>query len=227
MLYNYNPLRRKNRTHNYEIATCGLSSAIATNNEPEENLKKLNDYISSFLLMQKDSFQLSFSPEQVAEMQNMAILCPSIYGPGVYGIRALLKSIDSLNVSYLSPCEMAIDPLGQSVGNNQRRGSVSAAQRGDLADFDEVLNEKTTIKNENSISVSPNPASNFVRIESNLDKIGSYELSDLAGNVISNQFGLNSNVFVVDTYKLSSGFYILKLIKSNGKSEQVKISIVK
>jgi hypothetical protein len=98
---------------------------------------------------------------------------------------------------------------------------------GDLPDFDEVLYKRTTIKNENSIYVSPNPASNFVRIESTLDKIVSYELSDLAGNVISNQFGLNSNVFVVDTYKLCSGFYILKLIKSNGKSEQVKISIVK
>jgi hypothetical protein len=133
--------------------------------------------------------------------------------------------MERLKYCYLT--EMAIDPMGQSVGYNQRRGSVSVAQRGDLPDFDEVLNEKTTIKNENSISVSPNPASNFVRIESTLDKIVSYELSDLAGNIISNQFGLNSNVFVVDTYKLSSGFYILKLIKSNGKSEQVKISIVK
>lgn len=133
--------------------------------------------------------------------------------------------MERLKYCYLT--EMAIDPMGQSVGYNQRRGSISAAQRGDLVDFNEVLNEKTTIKSENSISVSPNPASNFVRIESTLDKIGSYELSDLAGNVISNQFGLNSNVFVVDTYKLSSGFYILKLIKSNGKSEQVKISIVK
>jgi hypothetical protein len=54
MLYNYNPLRRKNRTHNYEIAKCGLSSAVATNNEPKEYLKKLNNYISGFLLMQKD-----------------------------------------------------------------------------------------------------------------------------------------------------------------------------
>jgi len=133
--------------------------------------------------------------------------------------------MERLKYCYLT--EMAIDPLGQAGGSNQRRGSISAAQRGDLPDFDEVLYKRTTIKNENSISVSPNPASNFVRIESTLDKIVSYELSDLAGNVISNQFGLNSNVFVVDTYKLCSGFYILKLIKSNGKSEQVKISIVK
>jgi len=54
MLYNYNPPRRKNRNNNYEIATRGLSSAVATNNEPKEYLKKLNNYISGFLLMQKD-----------------------------------------------------------------------------------------------------------------------------------------------------------------------------
>jgi hypothetical protein len=54
MLYNYNPPRWKNRNNNYEVGTNCFANAIATNNEPEENLKKLNDYISSFLLMQKD-----------------------------------------------------------------------------------------------------------------------------------------------------------------------------
>ncbi|MEI6524291.1 MAG: hypothetical protein ACOYNH_12635 [Bacteroidia bacterium] len=42
MLYNYNPPRRKNRNNNYEVGTNGFSSTIATNNVPEENLKKLN-----------------------------------------------------------------------------------------------------------------------------------------------------------------------------------------
>jgi hypothetical protein len=209
------------------LETKMLNNAIATNNEPEENLKKLNDYISSFLLMQKDSFQLSFSPEQVAEMQNMAILCPSIYGPGVYGIRALLKSIDSLNVSYLSPCEMAIDPLTQAAGNNQRRGSISAAQRGDLPDFDELAISKDVSTLEATVLLYPNPAQNLVNVESEESNIVFYELSSPAGIILKTERVQSTNFFTIDVSKLSSGFYFLKFFNTNNQSTIKKFNIVK
>jgi hypothetical protein len=209
------------------LETKMLNDAIATNNEPEENLKKLNDYISSFLLMQKDSFQLSFSPEQVAEMQNMAILCPSLYGPGVYGIRALLKSIDSLSISYLSPCEMAIDPLGQSGGNNQRRGSVSAAQRGDLPDFDELAISKDVSTLEAKVLLYPNPAQNLINVESKESNIVFYELSSPAGLILKTEKVQSTNIFTIDVSKLSSGFYFLKFFDTSNQSTIQKFNILK
>ena len=209
------------------LETKILNNAIATSNEPEENLKKLNDYISGFLLMQKDSFQLSFSSEQVAEMQNMAMLCPSLYGPGVYGIRALLKSIDSLSISYLSPCEMAIDPLGQSGGNNQRRGSVSATQRGDLPDFDELAIAKDVSTFEATMLLYPNPAQNLVNVESKESNIVFYELSSPAGIILKTERVQSTNFFTIDVSKLSSGFYILKFFNTNNQSTIQKFNIIK
>jgi hypothetical protein len=209
------------------LETKMLNNAIATSNEPEENLKKLNDYISGFLLMQKDSFQLSFSSEQVAEMQNMAMLCPSLYGPGVYGIRALLKSIDSLSISYRSPCEMAIDPLGQSGGNNQRRGSVSAAQRGDLPDFDELAIAKDVSTFEATVLLYPNPAQNLVNVESKESNIVFYELSSPAGIILKTERVQSTNFFTIDVSKLSSGFYILKFFNTNNQSTIQKFNIIK
>lgn len=202
------------------------NNSIVTQNDLETNIKKANDFFAEYLLMQKDSFKLNFSEEQISDMHNMAILCPSIYGPAVYEIRTLLKAIDETSINYLSPCEMALDPHTQE-GSNQRRGSISAAQRGDLSDFDEIENLETSIKEVSTIKIFPNPAHSFLQLESVLFEIIRYEITDIYGNFVIFGNENNTKQLNINIGGLASGIYFLKVFHSNQTSQVSKITIVK
>ena len=133
--------------------------------------------------------------------------------------------MERLKYSYLT--KMAIDPLGQSGGNNQRRGSVSAAQRGDLPDFDELAITKDVLTREASVLLYPNPAQNLVNVDSKESNIVFYELSSPAGIILKTERVQSTNFFTIDVSKLNSGFYILKFFNTNNQSTIQKFNIVK
>jgi hypothetical protein len=133
--------------------------------------------------------------------------------------------MERLKYCYLT--EMAIDPMGQSVGYNQRRGSISAAQRGDLPDFDEIKNLETSIKEISTLKIFPNPAHSFLQIESALFEINRYEVTDIYGNLVIVGTENNTRQFSINTSSLASGIYFLKVFQTNQTSQVSKITILK
>ena len=133
--------------------------------------------------------------------------------------------MERLKYCYLT--EMAIDPLGQSGGNNQRRGIISAAQRGDLPDFDEVSIAKDVSTLEAKVLLYPNPAQNLINVESKESNIVFYELSSPAGLILKTEKVQSTNIFTIDVSKLSSGFYFLKFFDTSNQSTIQKFNILK
>ena len=133
--------------------------------------------------------------------------------------------MERLKYCYLT--EMAIDPMGQSVGYNQRRGSVSAAQRGDLPDFDELAISKDVSTLEAKVLLYPNPAQNLINVESKESNIVFYELSSPAGLILKTEKVQSTNIFTIDVSKLSSGFYFLKFFDTSNQSTIQKFNILK
>jgi hypothetical protein len=156
-------------------------------------------------------------------MENLAWECPLAKGPAVFTARVLMNKLNTEFVRYCNSCET----LAPNTGNNQRRGSVSAAQRGDLPDFDELAITKDVSTLEAKVQLYPNPAQNLVNVESKESNIVFYELSSPAGIVLKTERVQSTNFFTIDVSKLSSGIYFLKFFNTNNQSTIKKFNIVK
>lgn len=92
---------------------------------------------------------------------------------------------------------------GSSSGDALYTGNTSV-------DFD--VASSTALIAEDRIQVYPNPATNFLTIESSSDKINSYQLFNVAGQLVR-EGAYNRNVEVGD---LDNGLYVLRLETSKG-----------
>jgi hypothetical protein len=205
-----------------------LNDAVITNNELEARLKEANDYYIRLLMAKGGEF--IFSESDVAEMQSLAALCPSTYGPGVYAIRSVLARIDTVPQLYTSPCEITRNPLDEG-GTNQRRSAIQPKQREGEPDFTEMYDsDLNSITNgqELEVSVYPNPAQNTLYIENKTGIQFTYQLLDARGSVVLSGNNLtNTKPFSISTEKLSNGLYVLKVTDSKSSTTSIKVSIQK
>ncbi len=77
-----------------------------------------------------------------------------------------------------------------------------------VAGIDELLG--------NSISIYPNPASNYLTISSKENKIISIKITDVSGRLIQNYSNINSENYVVDLSKNSRSIYFLIIETESG-----------
>jgi hypothetical protein len=204
-----------------------LNDAVITNNELEASLKEANDYYIRLLMAKGNEF--IFSESDIAQMQTLAALCPSTYGPGVYAIRSVLARIDEVPQLYTSPCEITRNPLDEGV-TNQRRSAIQPKQRDGEPDFIEI---EETISISNSVNdlgvkIFPNPTQNNLYIETKTDVLYSYQLLDARGSIVlsGNNF-VNAKPFSINTEKISNGLYVLKVIDNKNVTSSFKVSIQK
>jgi hypothetical protein len=152
----------------------------------------------------------TLSQQQIAVLQNIAVLCPFEDGMAVYQARMLLQPYDS--TYYLNTCETTMD-------NNNRM----AENRGD-----EVQNAETT---ETQFSVFPNPAFNEININYNLSNSNKdvlLKMYDVSGSlvhycIINGEYGN----YRINTDNFSAGIYLLRIEGKEGLLLSEKIAIQK
>jgi D-alanyl-D-alanine carboxypeptidase len=82
------------------------------------------------------------------------------------------------------------------------------------------------VNNSASISVYPNPASNFVKLDMGAISEGQYELVDISGRVL--QVGsLQANSNTIDISTQATGIYILRVHNKNGMLLNQKLQVIK
>jgi hypothetical protein len=71
----------------------------------------------------------------------------------------------------------------------------------------------------------PNPAANTLMIESETDEISAAYIYNTTGQLVKSVRDINSNTVNIDVSDLSSGFYMLKIMR--GDADAANISIIK
>jgi hypothetical protein len=207
-----------------------MNNAIVPNNDMEQKMKDVNDYYLR-LLLEKGNDAISFDAVDENTMRQLAALCPSIYGPGVYAIRSILSRFDTVPTDYISPCEATLDPNGNN-SNNARKATITPklrdANEPDFTDMDESALNSISYRERLDISLFPNPAQNTLYIENNMDIQFTYQLLDARGAIVldGNNFN-NTKPFAISTEKLSNGLYVLKITDSKNLTTSFKVSIQK
>lgn len=182
------------------------NSAISTNNTIEENIKRVNEILIS---IQRDTFP---SSNQLIWLRHLAEKCPILDGPGVYNARSILRFYDNLRINYMNDCEKAV-PNNES----ERRSNVS----------NDVLEDELFLEEDYFTEVFPNPAINFITINSN-EHIKQITIFDISGNmVIVINLNAKEKVNSIDIKQLAAGLYTYNLLKENGEQIKGKVSIVK
>lgn len=107
--------------------------------------------------------------------------------------------------------------LGTYTIQVSHKGSLDNAEQAYsliVSGFDEiVLSNSTVVKNE--FFVYPNPANDFLNIESPNAFISKYEIYDLQGRLVENALTIEENSLQIDLQSYSSGVYIIKLFTEN------------
>jgi hypothetical protein len=83
-----------------------------------------------------------------------------------------------------------------------------------------------SVKSQNNISVFPNPASTFVRIDGGNEKLGLIRISDLSGRVILSKKE-NSATAIIGLEGLNTGVYLILVNQPNGNKTVSKIVVRK
>lgn len=105
----------------------------------------------------------------------------------------------------IAPCEVLNRPVQKNQGNNQKRVSLTL----DLTDKGDT----------DLVKVYPNPASDFVKIDSKTNII-SWEMYDLSGKVI-----LKGNGDKIDVKSMISGSYLINITLEKGVRVSKKIIV--
>jgi hypothetical protein len=146
-------------------------------------------------------------PFAIEQLGYIAYQCPSVGGDAVYAARALLSRA---NLNYEYDDEPCVAATNEPIGGKQMANST--------------LNANETL-------AYPNPAQELVNIHRNIDNL-SFEatatLSDLTGRALI-QENIESYIrdFNLNTENLHSGMYLIHIKYQNGKSESLKINIIK
>ncbi len=76
---------------------------------------------------------------------------------------------------------------------------------------------------ENSISMVPNPTSDFVSLKIQNDTFESLQIIDLKGSILYSETAINSSNKNIDTSTLSSGLYFVKMMSKSGNTAIKKL----
>ena len=126
-------------------------------------------------------------------------------------------------LKYCHLTEMAIDPMGQSVGYNQRTGIIQPKpyqyDETEAYDLDKLAEEKpTNTKQFLGVNLFPNPSNGTVNFEfKDAIAIKSIEIyNSLGALVLAEKVNGNNNLVQINANELSNGFYLAKIVSNKG-----------
>ncbi len=146
-------------------------------------------------------------PFAIDQLSYIAFQCPSVGGDAVYAARALLSRA---NLNYEYDDEPCVANPNEPIGGKQISNNIP--------------NSSETI-------AYPNPAQELVNIQRNIENLSleaNVTLSDLTGRTLV-QENVDNYIrdFNLNTENLHSGMYLIHIKYQNGKSESLKINIIK
>jgi len=106
--------------------------------------------------------------------------------------------------------ELGKDQEGEWIQVSGEKVSIDYMRFGD---FSVSSNEVISSSN---VNVFPNPATDVLNVEVNLDEVATIELVDLTGKVVATQTLSNQGTATFNTANLSSGLYIVSIQTANG-----------
>ena len=137
------------------------------------------------------------------KLQLSDVTAPAIKGDNI------VDNIEKVEVeNALGTYTIQVSHKGSLTGSNQAYSLI-------VSGFDEiVLSNSSVVKNE--FFVYPNPANDFLNIESPNAFINKYEIYDMQGRLVANASATEVNSLQVNLQSYNSGVYIIKLFSENG-----------
>ena len=216
-----------------DSASCAnikmLNDAIIPDNEIEERYKQINDLAIRLRLTFNE--REVFTEEQIANIREIANLCPLNFGPGVYMARAALNQVDSIATDYMNDCEMTVPSQSNSNGRigllQPKPASYSADEELDML-FEQNPNPilKSTALLNNDIKIYPNPANNlFTLSNSSNTELAYCEIYNSLGVLVVIQ-NLSKNNVDISVNKLANGIYTIKIYNVIGNISVQKLNVL-
>ena len=138
----------------------------------------------------------------IGQLEGGAARCNNLNGEDWFG--KISYSWTNNNNPDSNRLDYWLDPLGWGV---ELLGGIEA---------DSFLNVKNHTKQEDIISIYPNPTNGKLKIESGELKIKNLIVYDIIGKIIINETDIQNNEFILDIEKLHAGLYLLKIETEKG-----------
>lgn len=150
--------------------------------------------------------------------------------PQVAGVAALMKALDPnlsvddiRNILKNTADDQVGDPSEDIVGWDQYYGAGRLNAGAALAYVQSLISSDDEVKIDVQVNISPNPASEFVQINTNGEKIDILSIYNINGQMIKQFNHLNSNQ-PIDIKNMTSGTYIFEMwLDGNRISKKVVV----
>jgi hypothetical protein len=195
-----------------------LNNGISESNALEQHFKTVNAMLIKLRELEFND-TIPIDSIHIAQIREIALLCPSIYGPAVYQARGLMEFLERKGYNYINDCEIQYpeDNANARTSNNGPYGAQSEPLP--LEEIEELAGPQEAL-----FSFYPNPASKqlFVNLPED-NKTKYFEIYNTTGAMVSygnlnNVNGLNT----LDIKQLADGLYLLKINGYKGQSFIVK-----
>jgi hypothetical protein len=178
--------------------------------ESGTNPENLNKEVLLLLSKNPHVKDFTYTDTEIVRLKQIANYCPYTKGNAVYTARAMLRTINPLDMFYINNCEKSY------ANNGSRNGELDEDDKIEIEN--EISQKNYAFKEIQFFNFQPNPASDFLFIKSNneLSKNESYyfEMLSVEGRVLDKiQIQLNTQISLS---KLTNGIYIGRLSKIDG-----------
>jgi hypothetical protein len=87
----------------------------------------------------------------------------------------------------------------------------------------EVVSVQENVATVNELRVQPNPAGDWLQLNSEKKSISGWEIYNLSGSLVASEFLIpSSKTFIADVSDLSAGLYILRVSCKDGTVESLR-----
>jgi hypothetical protein len=144
----------------------------------------------------------------LADLRNIAVLCPFTFGDGVYIARGLLNCADTVRFDYANVCETGV------INHKSLEAQSSISENENL-----------------KIMLYPNPTKDLITIEYKNTEINggdiTFELFDMMGKKLLESIIKPNQNSTLSTDELTQGIYFYKFVYRNKLIENDKLVIIK
>jgi hypothetical protein len=155
----------------------------------------------------KDS---TYTDPEIARLKQIANYCPYTKGNAVYTARAMLRTINPLDMFYMNNCEKGYTNNGNRLGQLDEDDKIEYEN-------EKVQKEKISGIFMDDILISPNPSREFIKLSGKIDNQSfdnlNLDLLNIDGRIISTiQLPKNR---IIDIAKLSNGIYFIRVFRKD------------
>jgi hypothetical protein len=154
---------------------------------------------------------------------NPGSLLPSVGAGGTFSINPITGTLTWCNPQYIGDYNTRIkitEWRKDDDGNPFIVGNVIRDTQFNMSNCTGINEEKGS---ENNITIFPNPANNFVSIQLSSKEKYSFQLYDMAGNLLSNQNCSHTTSYILNLENLAQGLYFLKITGNDNSTITKKI----